>query len=171
DAGSTRLGARVDLQMRLADPARIRDHSQDLAILVGDHSRSLDSHTVQHAKKTGAEEGLPAFGLLLPEGFARDGARIGAGVAGVVPEDVDLAESCARFFKHRGYRRKTGHVPLRRNRFDAELFDFCGDGLSALEAEIVDDHAARIILGEAERNRAPHALSSAGHEADASFEI
>jgi hypothetical protein len=60
---------------------------------------------------------------------------------------------------------------LRWNRFDAHLFHFGGDGLSTLEPEIVDDYAARIILGEAQRDRASHALPSAGHQADASFEI
>src|ERR1700722_6241342 len=171
EARGARLGARVDLQMRLADPPCIRDHSHDLAVLVGNHSWSGDSYAVQHAEKIGAEEGLPILRLLLPEGFARDGARIGAGVAGVVHQDIDFTESHSRFFEHRGDRRKIGHIALRRDRFDPKLFNFGGYRLGALETEIVYDYAAGIVLGEAERDCASDALSCTSHQPDAALEI
>ena len=157
--------------MRLADPPGIRDYGHDLTVLVGDHCWSCDSHAVQHAEKIGAEEWLPVLRLLLPEGFARNGAGIGARVARVIDQDIDFAEGRARFFKHRVDRCKIGHVALRGDRFDAQLFNFGGDRLGALETEIVDDYSARIVLREAKRDHAADALSGAGHEADAALEI
>src|SRR5208282_5097273 len=92
-------------------------------------------------------------------------------VARVVYQDIDVAEGRSRPFEHRRDRRKIGHVALRRNRLDAQLFHFGGNGFSALEAEIVDDYAAGIVLCEAKRDRASHALSGAGHQSYASLEI
>src|SRR5580704_13471567 len=171
EARGARLGARINLEMRLAHPAGIRNHGDDFAVLVGDHFRSGDAHAVQHAEEVGAEEGLPVLRLLLPEGFARDGARIGAGVARVVHKDIDFAECRARFLKHGSDGSKTGYVALRGDRLDPQLFNFGGYSLSALEAEIVDDYATCIVFGEAECNGTSDALSRTGHQADASFEI
>jgi len=54
---------------------------------------------------------------------------------------------------------------------DAQLFHLGGDTLSALQAEVVDDDAARVCLREAKRDRASDALSSTGYQADAALEI
>ena len=131
-----------------------------LAIIPGPAMRTQFSTP----KRLVPRKALPILRLLLPEGFARDARSDRAGVARVVDQDIDFAESRARFFKHRGDRRKVGHVALRGERLDAQLLHFGGNRLGALEAEIVDDHAAGVVLREAKRDRAPDALSSAGHQ-------
>src|SRR4029077_9782938 len=90
---------------------------------------------------------------------------------GVVNQDIDFAESRARFFKHRGDRCKVGHIALCRESFDAQLFHFARDLFRTPEAKVVDDYALRVVLREAKRDRASDTLSGARHQADASVEI
>jgi hypothetical protein len=49
------------------------------------------------------------------------------------------------------------------------LFHFGGDRFGALEAEVIDHNAARIVLSESQRDCAADTLTRASHKRDASF--